>query len=44
MTQVSAWLDEQDKDFLAIVAVALMEHPEYKFRVHEDTLCVVRVR
>ena len=42
MTQVSAWLDEHDKDLLAILAVALMEHPEYRFEVREETLCVVR--
>ena len=43
MTQVAAWVDDNDKNFLAILAVVLLEHPEYKFEVHEDTLCVVKV-
>jgi hypothetical protein len=42
MTKPVAWIDEQDKDFLAILVVALMDYPEYKFEVREETLCVVR--
>ena len=39
---VSAWLNEKDTEFLAILTVALMENPEYKFKVYEEVLCVVR--
>lgn len=39
---VSAWLNEKDSEFLAFITAALTKHPEYKFKVYEEVLCVVR--
>lgn len=41
MTKAVAWLDEHNKDFVALMAVLLLDHPEYSFSVVEDTLCIV---